>query len=213
MNDNSQKIITRLRKSILACSELPEEERVAAYNAGTAALRAIVSDLCDDAVMSIRLVTSDSVVANAYNPNRVANVELDLLEQSIIADSVTMPVVVVKESERNVVVDGFHRQKVLKKLGRRYIPVSTIEKPVGDRMASTVRHNRARGKHQVDLQAELVKGMLELGMSDDEVASKLGMSVEELLRLKQIVGAAKLLAGIEYSASYGRDDEPNFSSE
>jgi len=213
MNEEFQKILGRLRKAILACVELPEPERVAAYNAGTAALRAVVSDLSDDPVMSIRLVAAESVVANDYNPNRVAAPELALLEQSIAADGVTMPVVVVSEGERNVVVDGFHRQKVLKSRGRRYIPVSTIDKPAGDRMASTVRHNRARGKHQVDLQAELVKSMLELGMSDADVASKLGMSVEELLRLKQIVGAAKLLAGVEYSASYGRDDEPDTSDE
>jgi ParB-like chromosome segregation protein Spo0J len=213
MNEESQKILIRLRKAILACAELPEAERVAAFNAGTAALRSIVSDLSDDPVTSVRLVASESVVANAYNPNRVANVEMELLKQSIEADGVTMPVVVVKESDLNVVVDGFHRQKVLKSLGRKYIPVSTIDKPVGDRMASTVRHNRARGKHQVDLQAELVKGMIELGMSDSEVALKLGMSIEELLRLKQIVGAAKLLAGVEYSASYGRDDEPDISDE
>lgn len=213
MNEEFQKILARLRKAILACVELPEAERVAAYNAGTAALRAVVADLCDDPVVSIRLVPADTVVANDYNPNRVAAPELELLDQSIAADGVTMPVVVVKQGEQNIVVDGFHRQKVLKKRGRRYIPVSTIDKPVGDRMASTVRHNRARGKHQVDLQAELVKGMLELGMSDDDVAGKLGMSVEELLRLKQIVGAAKLLAGVEYSASYGRDDEPDTPDE
>lgn len=209
MNEKSQRAVDGICREILSCVEFSESDRVAIFNAGTAALRSIIADLCDDPVTSIRLVPAESVVENDYNPNRVAAPELSLLDQSIAADGVTMPVVVVKQGDQNIVVDGFHRQKVLKNRGRRYIPVSTIDKPVGDRMASTVRHNRARGKHQVDLQAELVKGMLDLGMSDDEVAGKLGMSVEELLRLKQIVGAAKLLAGVEYSASYGRDDEPD----
>lgn len=209
MSEHGNAVISKLRKAIAACAVLSESERVAAYNAGTASLRAIICDLCDDPVASIRIVSANSVRPNDYNPNRVAAPELELLDQSIAADGVTMPVVVVRDGDENIVVDGFHRQKVLKERGRRYIPVSTIEKPFGDRMASTVRHNRARGKHQVDMQAELVKTMLSLGMNDDEVAGKLGMSVEELLRLKQIVGAAKLLAGVEYSASYGRDDEPD----
>lgn len=163
--------------------------------------------------LNVRLVPAEKVVANEYNPNRVATPELDLLELSITADGVTMPIVTFYDAERDeyVIVDGFHRWSVLtQRLGCDEIPIVTIDKDLSERMASTVRHNRARGKHQVDLQAALVRALLELGRTDDEIARELGMSEEELLRLKQIVGAARLLAGSEYSASYGRDDEPDF---
>ncbi len=163
--------------------------------------------------LNVRLVPAEKVVANEYNPNRVAAPELDLLERSIAADGVTMPIVTYYDGERDqyVIVDGFHRWSVLTQRFRcKQIPVVTIDKDLSERMASTVRHNRARGKHQVDLQAALVRALLELGRTDGEIARELGMSAEELLRLKQIVGAAKLLSGSEYSASYGRDDEPHF---
>lgn len=213
LTQDEQRCVARLRKAILACVEMSEEARVAAYNAATSALRAMVSNLVgDDPVLGVKIRRAEEVVANDYNPNRVAAPELDLLEQSIRADGVTMPVVTCRREgeKRSDIVDGFHRHLVLTaRLGRKYVPCSEIDKPLAERMASTVRHNRARGKHQVDLQAALVKAMLDLGLGDEGTAARLGMSVEELLRLKQIVGAAKLLAGVEYSASYGRDDEPD----
>jgi len=214
LSEAEERAIARLRKAIVGFAELSEPAKIAAYNAGCAGLRAIVSGVPgvgDDPALSPRLVPAAKVVANEYNPNRVAAPEMDLLEQSIVADGVTMGVVTFHDTAANcnVVVDGFHRRTVLvDRLKRRYVPCTEIDRPLAERMASTVRHNRARGKHQVDLQAALVKAMIDLGLSDDETASRLGMSVEELLRLKQIVGAAKLLAGVEYSASYGRDDEP-----
>lgn len=210
LTDAEQKCVARLRKAIVACVEMSEEAKVAAYNAATSGLRAVVAGFAgDDPALSPRLVRAERVVANEYNPNRVAAPEMDLLEQSITADGVTMAVVTVRNGDASIVVDGFHRRTVLvERMGRRYVVCTEIDKPLAERMASTVRHNRARGKHQVDLQAALVKAMLDLGLSDGETASRLGMSEEELLRLKQIVGAAKLLAGEEYSASYGRDDEP-----
>src|SRR5690606_9742614 len=107
------------------------------------------------------------------------------------------------------VVDGFHRRKVsADRLGREYVPCSVIESARVDRMASTVRHNRARGKHQVELMGELVKGMLALGWSDEKIAAAMGMSEEEVLRLRQLVGAAKSLAGQEYTRAWrGRDGQ------
>lgn len=188
----------------------PKAERVSAYNEIVRLTAdALLHDLPPDPATRPQLLPCADVVANDYNPNRVASTELDLLEQSMTADGITMPVVVSPVGDGHVVVDGFHRRTVAtQRLGREYIPCSIISAPLGDRMASTVRHNRARGKHQVDLQAALVVEMVKLGMSDDDVAKRLGMSVEEMLRLKQIVGAAKLIAGVEYSTTYGRDDEP-----
>lgn len=211
LTQEQQRIVARLRKAILALEGQPEEVRVAGYNAATSALRGVVSDLCDDPVLAVKLRRAGEIAANDYNPNRVARPEMDLLEQSIRADGVTMPVVAYRDAgaQKSVVIDGFHRHAVLAgRLGRRYIPCTEIDRPIGDRMASTVRHNRARGKHQVDLQAAMIRLMAAEGMADAEIAAKLGMSEEEFLRLKQIVGCARLLAQVEYNSTYGRDDEP-----
>ncbi len=198
------KMMARLRKAILACAELSEKERVTVYNAATSALREIVRDIADDPVLGVKLARAEDIVANDYNPNKTASMEMDLLEQSIKADGVTMPLVTFREGDKRIVVDGFHRRMVLtERLNRKYIPVSDIDRPLADRMASTVRHNRARGKHQVDLMASLVKSLLNQGWEDGKIAEHIGMTVEELLRLKQVAGVAKLLAAEEYSQSWG----------
>jgi hypothetical protein len=200
------KLIGRLRKAILACLELTEKERVAAFNAATGALRSLVADLCDDPVLALKLVPAEDVSANDYNPNRVATPEMDLLEQSIRCDGVTMPIVTYRDigNGKRIVVDGFHRRCVLTdRLHRRYLPVTEIDKPLAERMASTIRHNRARGKHQVDLMAALVKSLMAQGWDDPRIAEHIGMTEEELLRLKQVAGVARLLAADEYSQSWG----------
>ncbi len=160
--------------------------------------------------MSPKLVPMEKVQANEYNPNKVASVEYQLLKQSIEADGVTMPIVTFHdvENDRYIVVDGFHRYKILRdEFHCREVPVVTIDKDIRERMASTVRHNRARGKHQVDLMAELVKDLIQKGCNDSEIASRLGMSDDELVRLKQVVGIAKLFAGSEYTRAWGENDE------
>lgn len=164
--------------------------------------------------LNVKMVPAETVVANDYNPNRVARAELELLAHSMDQDGVTLPLVVFHDTENDqyIIVDGFHRYTVLTEhFGCPEIPVVVLDRPLAERMASTVRHNRARGKHQVDLQGELVRSLVAKGWPDDQIADHLGMSAEELLRLKQIVGAAGLLAGEEYSASYGRDDEPDLA--
>lgn len=183
---------------------------MAIYNTTQAALGALVRDLvAGDPAASPRLLPVEKVRANGYNPNAVAARELSLLEESMRADGVTMAVVVVAEDDGWTIVDGFHRRVVVaERLHRRYLPASVIERPMGDRMASTVRHNRARGKHSVELMAELVRGMLKLGWEDDQIAKALGMSVEELLRLRQIAGAAKALAAPTYSREWAPIQEP-----
>jgi ParB-like chromosome segregation protein Spo0J len=195
-----------IQDAIAACSHLSVVDRVAAYNAATKALGELVRDIADDPACSPQLVEATAIEPNAYNPNRVAAPEMDLLENSMRADGITMPVVVMWDIDGKqwTVVDGFHRRRVaIERLGRQYVPCSVLDKPMADRMASTVRHNRARGKHVVDLMAELVKGMMALGWDDDKIAENLGMSVEELLRLRQMVGAAKMMADAEYSREWG----------
>jgi ParB-like chromosome segregation protein Spo0J len=158
----------------------------------------------------------DAVEANTYNPNAVARTELGLLLRSIEADGYTQPIVGIEDTQRvtaggnDVIttVDGFHRGAVMKAhppLAEKYhgfLPVVLIEKDINDRMASTVRHNRARGKHSVDGMANMVFQMLDNGMTDADICNELGMEPEELVRLKHITGFAKLFENTAYSRSW-----------
>ena len=201
-----------LRQMLDESASASVESRVALYNEVQRALGELVADFAPDPACSPRLIAVDAIDGNDYNPNKVASRELDLLEQSMRADGVTMALVVVLAPDgRAVVVDGFHRRSVgADRLRRPYLPCAVIDRPLADRMASTVRHNRARGKHQVDLMADLVKGMMALGWDDERVADAIGMSVEESLRLRQMVGAARLLANEDYSREWSvvREDRP-----
>lgn len=155
--------------------------------------------------LQVRMVPTSKVVANEYNPNRVAQPELDLLADSIEADGVTMPIVVYhdREADQYIVVDGFHRYLLLRD---RYqcpeVPVTVIDKPIDQRMASTIRHNRARGKHQVELMGALVKALAAQGWREDDIAKHLGMTYEEVLRLKQVVGIAKAIKYKDYGRAW-----------
>lgn len=155
--------------------------------------------------MNVQLVSMNKIVGNLYNPNFVARPEMDLLRLSIEEDGVTQAIVVFHDKEKDIyiVVDGFHRYLVLRDHFKSdVIPVVVIEKNISQRMASTLRHNRARGKHQVDLTAELVKSLLRLGKKDDEIAHALGMSAEEVLRMRQQVKVAELMANAHYTQSW-----------
>jgi hypothetical protein len=151
------------------------------------------------------------VQANDYNPNSVATHEMKLLHTSIAADGYTQPVVVIHDPEaaggegRYIVIDGFHRYTALAMYGDLnastggYLPVVILDKTLAERMASTVRHNRARGKHSVAGMGSLVFGMLKEGRTPEEVCAELGLEAEELARLTHITGYSKLFGDVEFA--------------
>ena len=163
-----------------------------------------------DPVASVRFVPIEQVEANDYNPNIVAKNELHLLYTSIKADGYTQPVVTVYDAERDkyVIVDGFHRYLVMKyhddirEPRGGLLPIVVIDKSINDRMASTIRHNRARGKHNINGMANLVFRMLDGGMADEDICRELGMEADELIRLKYVTGFAKLFENVEYSKAW-----------
>lgn len=161
-------------------------------------------------VYNVIAVPVEKIRANEYNPNAVAPPEMKLLYESIKEDGYTMPIVCYYHQEDDMyeIVDGFHRYSVILKHKDIYeredgrLPVSVIDKPIGERMASTIRHNRARGSHDVDLMSNIVAELHEMGKSDTWIAKKLGMDADEVLRLKQITGLASLFKNNEFSKSW-----------
>jgi ParB-like chromosome segregation protein Spo0J len=161
-------------------------------------------------VYGVIAVPIDKVQANDYNPNSVAPPEMELLETSIWEDGYTMPVVCFYDevNDKYIVVDGFHRYSILKNSKRVFerekgmLPVSVIDKELGDRMASTIRHNRARGSHSIDLMSTIVSELVEMGKGDAWICKHIGMSKDELLRMKQITGLAALFKNKSFSDSW-----------
>lgn len=161
-------------------------------------------------VYDVKPVPIEKIVPNTYNPNAVAPPELELLYDSIKEDGYTMPVVCYYSSKDDlyVIVDGFHRYRVMLDHKDIYdrekglLPVSVINKPLAQRMASTVRHNRARGTHDVDLMGNIVRELHDLGRSDAWISKHLGMDKDEILRLKQITGLAALFKDINFGQAW-----------
>ena len=166
-------------------------------------------------VYNVLRVHIDKVKANDYNPNAVAPPEMELLETSIWEDGYTMPIVCYydKDNDIYIVVDGFHRYSTMQRSKRirdreqSYLPVSVIEKELGDRMASTIRHNRARGSHNLELMSTIVTELVEMGKGDAWICKHVGMSPDELLRMKQITGLASLFTNKDFSDSWEAEQE------
>ena len=161
-------------------------------------------------VYDIKRVPIDKIQANAYNPNHVAPPEMKLLYKSIKEDGYTMPIVCyyLEDVDKYEIVDGFHRYTIMKNHKDIYdrekgcLPVSVIDKPISDRMASTIRHNRARGSHDIELMTNIIADLVDSGMSDSWIVKNIGMDAEELLRLKQISGLASLFKDRDFSKSW-----------
>lgn len=160
-------------------------------------------------VYNVQAIPLEKIQANSYNPNSVAPPEMKLLYQSIKEDGYTMPVVCyyLNDIDKYEIVDGFHRYTVMKNHKDIYdrengcLPVVVIDKDVSNRMASTIRHNRARGSHSVELMTNIVAELVEAGMSDAWIIKNIGMDADELLRLKQLSGLAELFRNRNFSES------------
>ncbi len=155
-------------------------------------------------------VPLEKVVHNDYNPNSVAGPEMQLLYLSVKNDGYTMPVVTIYNPDRDVfeIVDGFHRYSTLRnnpdiqEKTHGYLPIVVIDKDINDRMASTVRHNRARGKHSVEGMSSMIYDMLKNGWTDAEICNELGMGADELVRMKHITGFSKLFKDAEFAKEW-----------
>jgi ParB-like chromosome segregation protein Spo0J len=156
-------------------------------------------------VNAVRWVPAEQVRANDYNPNSVAKPEMDLLRRSIEADGYTQPIVVWEVEGGFEVIDGFHRHLVGKEMGLTHLPVVVVNREStdrNDRIASTIRHNRARGKHRISSMSEIVVELSRRNWNDEKIARELGMDADEVLRLKQISGLAELFESEDFSEAW-----------
>ena len=162
--------------------------------------------------LSVRLAPRERVVANDYNPNAVAPDKLELLRTSIVDNGFCFPIVTIYDEDRDVfvIVDGYHRRLMADPewLDLPEVPIVVLDHGMAQRLAATVQFNKARGVHQVDLDAEVVRSLLGQGLSDEEVATKLGMELDAVHRYKQITGIADLFASTPYSTAWEVIEEP-----
>jgi ParB-like chromosome segregation protein Spo0J len=197
-------------EAIAFIGSLDLPQRIDAINAIRERLHEL-SPFNTEPVDFVRWVKNTDVSANDYNPNSVAPPEMELLRLSIMADGYTQPVVTNKEDEGLVVIDGFHRNRVGKEcqdVQRRvhgYLPVVQIRQSqtdLTDRMASTIRHNRARGKHRVEAMSDIVIELKRRNWSDEKIGKELGMDKDEILRLCQISGLTEIFSGEAFSKAW-----------
>lgn len=210
-----QSLIERATVLFSEMAELGLEQRVRALNAIRAAL-AQHSPFQSEPVDFVRWISSSLVHANSWNPNSVAPTEMELLRLSIDADGYTQPIVaMLEESDQYEVVDGFHRHRVGKECPditarvHGYLPVVQIRSDrvdKSDRMAATIRHNRARGKHKVEAMSDIVIELKRRNWSDEKIGKQLGMDSDEILRLCQITGLTEIFQDQEFSRSWDIDD-------
>lgn len=213
----SREIIESVRAALSGLGELPLGEQINVLNE----IRAILgqhSPFQAEPVDVVKWVPADMVVANEYNPNKVAPPEMRLLEVSIEQDGYTQPIVAYwdESNEWYIVIDGFHRYRIgqehegIRERVRGHLPIVVIDKPITERMASTIRHNRARGTHAVEPMSKLVEALYFAGWSDRRIGRELGMDRDEVLRLKQFSGLGALFRGRKFSEAW---EVPEFPPE
>lgn len=205
-------MIEEIKKLFVGFEFLPLDERVNILNSVKLFLHEI-SPMKSEPVDCVLWVKNDTVIANDYNPNSVAPPEMELLRLSISADGYTQPIVSMLNDDllSREVIDGFHRNRVgkeceeIQKRVHGYLPVVTINedrKKINDRMASTIRHNRARGKHKIEAMSDIVIDLKKRNWSDEKIAKNLGMDADEVLRLCQIGGLSELFSDKEFSQAW-----------
>jgi ParB-like chromosome segregation protein Spo0J len=190
---------------------LPEAERIEAINAFRIALHR-TSPFHDQPVDCVLWVKQDEITPNDYNPNNVAPPEKKLLLKSLQTDGFTQPIVVHgPEDQHYEIVDGFHRQQLamsksaLKSKLKGYLPVAVLQNEASEtsgRMASTIRHNRARGRHQINAMADIIRELAQLGWTDGKIGEELGMDADEVLRLRQINGLLDMFSDRQFSEAW-----------
>lgn len=210
--------VETIAAEIATWGNLSVDERITRINALMLAMRAIHP--IPDPVSTVLWVKADTVQANDYNPNSVMPPEMRLLHRSIQANGYTQPIVTHYEdvSTINRVVDGFHRNRVgkefpdIRESHYGYLPIVGMPGTEEDRIAATIRHNRARGKHAVTGMVDIVVTLAQSGMTDEEIGKELGMDADEVLRLKRDANIPDLFRNRHYSRSWvlgdvGKDDE------
>lgn len=179
-----------------------------------------ISPFKDEPCDCVLWVKQENIYANEYNPNHVATPEMNLLYESIKSDGYTMPIVTydLKDGNREI-VDGFHRNRVgrehkdIQNRVHGYLPVSTIDKPADERMGSTIRHNRARGTHGIRPMSDIVLDLSKQGWDDVKICEKLGMDLDEVIRLKQITGLKEAFSNHEFSKSWEEFEKKYYTEE
>lgn len=213
MNDYKQDLLNDINELFAYIHDFDLKEKVDLINSIREELSKY-SPFNTEPVDFVRWVKSDQIQANDYNPNNVAPPEMELLRLSIMADGYTQPIVSWPHDGMIEVIDGFHRHRVgkecadVKERVKGYLPVVCIKtdrEDRGDRIAATIRHNRARGKHAVDSMAEIVLELKRRNWSPKKIGKQLGMDQDEVLRLTQITGLAEMFADKEFSQAWEAD--------
>lgn len=227
MNLFGNRIIEEAKKLFSELSTIDEESRVDVINSIRKELHQY-SPFRSEPVDFVQWIEADRVQANDYNPNSVAPPEMRLLEHSITEDGYTQPIVAWQNNNHFEVIDGFHRNRVgkesktVRERVKGYLPLTVVNADRtgrGDRMAATIRHNRARGKHRVDSMSDIVVELKRRNWSDEKIGRELGMDADEVLRLAQISGLAEIFKNREFSEAWeaevlkdAKDDETDISS-
>jgi ParB-like chromosome segregation protein Spo0J len=206
-----------LKKMLKEIEKMNDEEKIKVINEIKIKLHEI-SPFKNEPVDCVVWVKNEKVAANDYNPNSVAPPEMELLKTSIMNDGYTQPIVAFDEKDAYTVVDGFHRSRVGKELEevknrvKGYLPITIIRddrNDRGDRIAATIRHNRARGKHKIESMSDIVVELKRRNWSDKKISKQLGMDADEVLRLCQITGLEEMFKDKEFSQAW----EPSISKE
>jgi len=207
-------IIKLFKKTIEQIKKMDTDERIGVINEIKTLLHEI-SPFKNEPVDCVLWVRGETVYANDYNPNNVAPPEMELLRLSINNDGFTQPIVSMSINGKSEVVDGFHRNRVgrecedIRKRLLGYLPVVNIrntQQGINDRVASTIRHNRARGKHQVDAMSDIVVDLKKRNWSNKKISKELGMDADEVLRLAQISGLTELFSNEEFSLAWESEE-------
>ncbi len=212
-------IVSKCERVFEELVDLPEYEKVNIINQIRVAL-ALHSPMRDHPIDLVLWVPIDDVRKNEYNPNSVAPTELKLLETSIAEDGYTQPVVTWISDTGREIIDGFHRSKVARESAavaaavQGFLPVTTVrnrQTGKSNRMASTIRHNRARGTHSVDAMSEIVLELKARNWKTSRICKELGMEEDEVLRLCQVTGLSGLFSDVEFSLAWESDSSSSDS--